>query len=204
MDKSYYYEYEQDSYYCYPDTFVLKNKLNLKNADKLKMAERDITSIRILQALINRVPDHFDFNHLKKIHRFIFGDIYDWAGKVRIVNISKGNQFCLCVYIQEQMDDIFNKLRNENNLKDYKNKQEVARRLAYYLGEINSIHPFREGNGRTQRLFMEHLAFSLGYSLDYIKISKDEILEASAKAFMMDYRMMEDLMFRALSAINEE
>ncbi len=101
------------------------------------------------------------------------------------------------------MDDIFKKLRKENFLKNCKDKQEVAKRLAYYLGEINSIHPFREGNGRTQRMFIEHLAFSLGYQLDYLKISRDEMLEASAMSFLLDYKMIEELMFRALSSVSE-
>lgn len=204
MKGEYYYEYEQDSYYCYPNSFVLKNKLNIRNADELKSAEREITSLRTAQAILIRIEGNFDFEHLKKIHYFLFGDIYEWAGKIRTVNISKGNQFCLCEFIQDQMDDIFKKLQRENYLKDCNEKSEIARRLAYYLAEINSIHPFREGNGRAQRMFVEHLAASLGYQLDFMKISSEEMLEASAKSFVLDYEMMEELMLRALSDPEEE
>lgn len=204
MKGEYYYEYEQDSYYCYPNSFVLKNKLNIRNADELKSAEREITSLRTAQAILIRIEGNFDFEHLKKIHYFLFGDIYEWAGKIRAVNISKGNQFCLCEFIQDQMDDIFKKLQRENYLKDCNEKSEIARRLAYYLAEINSIHPFREGNGRAQRMFVEHLAASLGYQLDFMKISSEEMLEASAKSFVLDYEMMEELMLRALSDAEEE
>lgn len=193
------YEYEQDKYYCYPNSFVLKNKLNILDADKLKLAESEITSLRTAQALSNRIKGKFDFKHINKIHHFLFGDIYKWAGKIRVVNISKGNQFCLCEYIQEQMEYILEKLRKENYLKDCKNKQEVAKKLAYYLGEINSIHPYREGNGRTQRIFIEYLTFSLGYQLDYSKISSHEMLEASKRTFDLDYKLMEELMFRSLT-----
>lgn len=199
MGDEYYYEYEQDSFYCYPGTFVLKNKLNILDENELKTAEREITSLRTAQALTSRIEGSFDFKHLAKIHNFLFGDIYEWAGTIRTVNISKGNQFCLCQFIQSQMDEIFQKLMNENYLKDYKNKNEVAKRLAYYLGEINSIHPFREGNGRTQRMFIEHLAASLSYRLDFMKITSSEMLEASAQAFILDYTLMEELMIRALS-----
>ncbi len=204
MKGDYCYEYEQDNYYCYPNSFVLKNKLNIQNADELKSAEREITSLRTAQAILNKIEGNFDFEHLKKIHYFLFGDIYEWAGKIRTVNISKGNQFCLCEFIQHQMDDIFKKLRRENYLKDCNEKREIARRLAYYLGEINSIHPFREGNGRAQRMFVEHLAVSLGYQLDFMKISSEEMLEASARSFVMNYEMMEELMLRALSDPDNE
>jgi cell filamentation protein len=203
MKGEYYYEYEQDSYYCYPNSFVLKNKLNIRDMEVLKSAEREITSLRTTQAMLNRIDGNFDFEHLKKIHYFLFGDIYEWAGRIRTVNISKGNQFCLCEYIQDQMDEIFKKLCQENFLKDYNEKIEIAGKLAYYLGEINSIHPFREGNGRAQRMFIEHLAASLGYQLDFMKISREEMLEASARSFVMDYEMMEELMLRALSAPDE-
>jgi cell filamentation protein len=199
MRNEYYYEYEYDIYYCYPGSFVLKNKLNIRNEDELKAAEREITSLRTAQVLMNRIEGNFDFKHLAKIHRFLFGDIYEWAGKTRTVNISKGNQFCLCEYIQDQLDVIFKKLQQENYLKACKDKNEIAKKLAYYLGEINSIHPFREGNGRAQRMFIEHLAASLGYQLDFMKISSAEMLEASVKTFELNYKMMEELMLKALS-----
>ena len=93
MADIYYYEYEQDSYYCYPGTYVLKNKLNITDADELKSAEREITSLRTAQLMIEPMDGTLDFGYLKQIHKFLFGDIYEWAGKVRTVNISKGNQF---------------------------------------------------------------------------------------------------------------
>ena len=100
--------------------------------------------------------------------------------------------------------EIFKKLHREKYLKEYKDKSEIAERLAYYLGEINSIHPFREGNGRSQRMFIEHLTSSLGYRLDFMKISSEEMLEASVRTFVLDYKLMEELMLRALSDIDGE
>jgi len=87
MDGNYCCEYEYDSCYCYPNSYVLKNKLKIENTKELVKAEREITSIRTAQALSNRIKGNFDFKHLKKIHRFFFGDIYEWAGKIRTVNI---------------------------------------------------------------------------------------------------------------------
>lgn len=81
------------------------------------------------------------------------------------------------------------------------NKTDAAKRLAYYLSEINVIHPFREGNGRTQRLFIYYLSHSIGFQLDFNKITKYEMLEASVRAFAMDYSMMEKIIYKALSCI---
>lgn len=201
MNSDYSYEYEYDSFYCYSNSFVLKNKFNIIDSKELKEAEREITSLRTAQALVDRINGNFDFAHLKKIHLFLFGEIYEWAGKTRSVDISKGNQFCRCEFIEEQMDDLFRKLKKEDYLRNYEVKGELSKRLAYYLGEINAIHPFREGNGRCQRMFIEHLSFYLDYQLDFMDITNEEMLEASVKAFDLDYSMMEKLLEKELSKV---
>ncbi|PWJ47897.1 Fic/DOC family protein [Faecalicatena contorta] len=199
MLKDYSYEYEYDSRYCYPESRVLKNKLNITDEKELLEAEREIISVRMAEILGGRwTRGKFDFAHLKQVHKFLFGDIYDWAGKVRLVNISKGNRFCKVEFIEKQMNEIFQRLKCENFLRDVKDTQELGERLAYYLGEINAIHPFREGNGRAQRLFIEHLAHFLGYRLDFMKINREDMLLASVKAFDCDYTMLEELIIEAL------
>lgn len=201
MNSDYSYEYEYDSFYCYQNSFVLKNKLNITDEEELKKAEREITSLRTAQALVERIDGEFDFEHLKKIHLFLFGDIYDWAGMVRNVNIAKGNQFCRFDFVEEQMDEILRKLKRENYLLDCKGQFNLAKRLAYYLGEINAIHPFREGNGRSQRMFIEYLSFHVGYQFDFMKITSQEMLEASVNTFNLNYTMMEELINRALTKL---
>ena len=151
--------------------------------------------------LQNPIEGKLDFNYLKNIHKFIFGDIYEWAGTRRTVNIAKGNSFCRCEFIEEQMESIMRKLEKENYLENL-NIEMLAERLAYYIGEINAIHPFREGNGRTQRMFIECLALKNGFSLDFAKISNEEMLEASVQTFNLEYKLMSKLLLRALS-INE-
>lgn len=199
MDEMYFYEYDRDNYYCYPNSNTLKNKLNILDADELRHVEREITALRTAQIMVEGIDGKFDYEHLKAIHHFLFQDIYEWAGKVRNVNISKGNQFCLFQYIDEQMIQIFLTLKQENYLTDCKSIDEIGKRLAYYLSEMNAIHPFREGNGRAQRMFLEKLASFNGYRLDFMKISSKEMLDASVKAFHLDYSLMEDLIIRALS-----
>ena len=150
--EQYNYEYEQDSIYCYPDSFILKNKLNISEQIVLEDAERNITALRILELKQNPPAGKMNFKYLKKLHSQIFGDIYDWAGKVRIVNITKGNMFCDCRFIEQMADGIFKELENEHYLQLY-DVETAAGRLAYYLSEINALHPFREGNGRTCLLY---------------------------------------------------
>ncbi|WP_455543921.1 Fic/DOC family protein [Intestinibacter sp.] len=198
MQDQYYYEYELDSHYCYPGTYILKNKLNITDIDELKSAERSITSLRTAQIMQNPIEGTLDFNYLKSIHKFIFGDIYEWAGKIRTVNISKGNSFCRCEFIEEQMNSVMKKLEREKYLENL-SAEDLSKRLAYYIGEINAIHSFREGNGRTQRMFIDCLARHNGYSLDFTKIRNDEMLEASVQTFHLKYELMSELLLRALS-----
>lgn len=146
----------------------------------------------------NPLDGDLDFNYLKNIHKFIFGDIYEWAGMIRTVNISKGSSFCRCEFIEEQMESIMKKLKRENYLKDL-NIDILAQRLAFYIGEINAIHPFREGNGRTQRMFIGFLALKNGFFLDFSKISNEEMLEASVQTFSMNYDLMSSLILKSLT-----
>ena len=197
MCDKYGYCFENDTRYCYPKTKVLINKLGIQNAEKLKMAEREITSLKIANAKINKIAGKYDFEHLKRIHKYIFQDIYDWAGKVRWVNIAKGNLFCHYEFIESNADTLFQQLKQENFLNDV-SSEDMPIRLAYYFSEINVIHPFREGNGRTQRLFIEYLAEKNGYTIDFSNITKQEMIQASAEAFACQYNKMNELFQKVL------
>lgn len=197
--KNYQYDYEWDSEYCYPNSTVLINKLNIQDANALSVAEREITSLRLALAKATPIKGRFDFAHLRKLHQFIFGDIYEWAGESRRVNIAKGNQFCLAQNIDQYAGNLFQKLQKENYLIG---AADVPIRLAYYLSEINVLHPFREGNGRTQRLFIEYLAGVAGYRVDFSSVSAKEMVVASANSFALDYRDINSMFFRITSPIS--
>ena len=194
-----FYECEQDNSYCYQDSCILKNKLGIRNKEQLEEAERNITALRILQLKTGELRGEPNFKYLCKIHKHIFGDIYSWAGKIRTVDISKGNMFCNSQFILENAEDIFNRLKKENYLQDYKEVDKMSERLAYYLSEINALHPFREGNGRAQREFIIVLARRAGYVVDFSKISQEEMIQASEEAFYCDYRHMNDIFSRITS-----
>lgn len=193
--KDYQYDYESDENYCYPESNVLINKLNIKNADALFVAEREITALKIAKAKDEPIKGNLDLEHLQKIHKYIFEDIYTWAGKLRTVNIAKGNQFCLSNYLETYADGIINELSKENYLINY-SFGAVPQRLAYYLSEINVLHPFREGNGRTQRLFIEYLANVAGIEIDFSGVSDREMIIASANSFAKDYNEINSLFKR--------
>jgi cell filamentation protein len=187
MEK-YDYTYEGSESYCYPKTNVLKNKLGIKNDNALTIAEREITSLKLLKLFNMPIINEFNFETLCKIHKFIFEDIYEWAGQIRRGNfLSKGNSiFCRGSYIAENAKIIFENIIKENNLLGL-NKSEFIKRMAYYMGEINALHPFREGNGRTAREFFRQLSLNAKYTLDFSKTEKEELLTADIEAFNGKY-----------------
>ncbi len=190
MDSSY-YEYEWDIGYCYPKSNILKNKLNIiDNKELLDEAERQITAFKILDLKMKPLRGNFDINHLLYIHKYIFEDIYSWAGKTRCVNIAKGNQFCNCVFIEDRLNDLFTELIDDNYLIGL-SKEKVSKKLSYYMSELNAIHPFREGNGRTQRMFIEYLSNVAGFHVDFSDVASEEMIEASVDSFLKNYEKMD-------------
>lgn len=117
MNSKYEYGYDWDQRYCYPHSNVLINKMGIKEPEKLHIAEREITSLRIANAKVNIINGNFDLSHLRKIYKYIFGDIYEWAGEIRWVNISKGNMFCNYEYIESNADSLFSKLKKRELFK---------------------------------------------------------------------------------------
>ncbi|HEY6493517.1 MAG TPA: Fic family protein [Trebonia sp.] len=134
--------------YIDPVTGVLLNRLGLGAPGELDAAEREITHAALIFLKESPVPPSYDLRHLCAVHRRIFGDIYDWAGQLRTVAIAKATWFCLPQHIESAAADIFRALHSENLLRGL-SRYVFTERLTYYLGEVNAIHPFREGNGRT-------------------------------------------------------
>ena len=199
QEYNYFYEDKGDIKYCYPGTNVLRNKLNIQDLDILHEAERDYSAIRQVELYKKRITGDFSLKHLCSIHRQLFQDIYPWAGELRTVDISKGTIFCLVPFIEEQFAFLYRKLRKENFLKDITDQKEMSEKLAYYLGEINMIHPFREGNGRTQRIYIEQLCMNNGrFEIDFTEVSKDEMIAASVQSAKLNNDLLEKLIYKCL------
>ena len=164
---------------CYPDTAVLINKLGIQDDEKLLQAEMDIT--QVAAARWERLPqsDSFDFEHYKAIHKHLFQELYDWAGLTRDVDISKkGVKFCPYIEIENYAGRIFNRLRNNGFLSGLPKNKYVSEFIDLYIA-TNYLHPFREGNGRTQRLFLAQLTRRARYELNFAYINVDELMIAT-------------------------
>ena len=186
-----------DELYCYSGSNVLKNKMGIRDKERLHETERKLTMLRIMELLDKPVRGAFDLKHLQAIHAYIFQDVYDWAGELRKVDIAKGNMFCNAMFLFGQAEEIFGKLKAENYLHGLE-EDGFAIRLAYYFSEINALHPFREGNGRSQREFIRCLALHNGYVINFVNADKDEMLEASRESFLCEYGAMERLFRKCL------
>ena len=186
MDNKYKYTYERTANYCYKDSDVLINKLNITNDKDLYDAERELVSLRIYELNNNPIKGEFDFKHLKAIHKHLFQDVYRWAGDVRNCNIAKQDLFCLTDHIELFGNDIFNKLKKDNYFITY-NKETTINKLVELFADINALHPFREGNGRTQRTFIESLAKINGIYLDLTNVSKMDMIVASHESINGNY-----------------
>ena len=179
--------------YADPGTGVPRNRLGLGTARDLETAEREITHAALIYLKESPVKPSYDLNHLCAIHRRIFGDIYDWAGQQRTVAIAKGSWFCLPQYIESSAAEAFRSLHGEGLLRGLP-RDVFTERMAYYLGEVNAVHPFREGNGRAQRAFFEQLAGDAGFILDWQHLDTDRNIAASAAIMGGDTTLMRKML----------
>ena len=177
-----------DDPYAYPGSIVLRNKLSIRNADELDRVERRLATQRAREGI---PTGNFDLKHLKAIHRHLFQDIYDWAGQLRTVEISKdGSQFQFQRYIETGMADVHRRLVQRNFLKGL-DAAAFAHGAGEIMGDVNYVHPFREGNGRTQMLYLSQLASQAGHKIDIERIRNlQNWIEVSRAAHRGDYAPM--------------
>lgn len=173
----------EDDPYVYPGTSVLRNLAELHDAERLKQFESDHCFARLLELYENPLALPLDLNHLKGIHEFLFQDVYAWAGEFRTVNMAKGDSlFARPEYILPQLRKILDRLASERFLRGT-DSQGFCERAAYFFGEMNAVHPFREGNGRAQREFFRELAVEAGFELAWDLVPQEEVLAASIASF---------------------
>ena len=190
----------RNSLYCYKDTNILINKLNIMDAKKLEDIERKLVIVKLYELRQNKKIGNFDIEHFVSIHKFMFEDIYPFAGLFRNENIAKGNfSFAKWEFIEDELKRLLNELKEENYLIGL-NKEELTKRLAYYMAELNVLHPFREGNGRTIREFIRQLAFKNNYVLDLQNTESKNMLDACIKS-VYDTDKLEKIIYKCLSKI---
>jgi cell filamentation protein len=178
--------YDGTDSYVYPGTTVLRNKADLRDQVALDAFEADATAVRMLELVENPLPGEFDLQHLCAMHRYLFQDVYDWAGELRSVDISRGaTRFGNFTLIEGYLGQKLKGLAVENYLRGLTPDQFIAR-LAHYMSEINAAHPFREGNGRVQRFFCAQLADQAGYFIDFETVDQARMYEVMIASFKGD------------------
>ncbi len=187
----------EDTVYCYPGSSVLRNLLGITDAEKLDFVEREFVSHRFDHG----VPTgKFDLNHLRAIHKHLFQDVYEWAGELRTLEISKGGStFMFCRFIENGMADVHRRIVEAEYLRGLDGNG-FAAKAGEIIGDVNHIHPFREGNGRTQLTYLRLLAEQAGYRIDVRKIDGDRWYAASRAAHMSNYAPMAAEIGLALTA----
>ena len=186
-----------NDHYCYRGTATLKNKLNIKDMDELESAEREITSITVRNIVFR--PPPYSLEYMQNLHRQLFSDLYEWAGELRSVDVSKGGtRFCNCGRVIAESQKLFRNLEVENWLKNL-SKEGFCNKLAEYYCEFNMIHPSREGNGRVQRLIFEHLSLSAGYDLEWGDIQQSEWIRANIDGVDVNYQPMSQIFRRIVT-----
>lgn len=203
MDNKYKYTYEKTANYCYKDSDVLINKLNITDEKDLYDAERGLVTLRTAQLNEEPIKGYFDFNHLKSIHKFLFQDVYRWAGDSRNCNIAKQDLFCLCEYIDSFANDIFGRLKKEQYFIKYSYEVKL-KKLVELFADINALHPFREGNGRSQREFIEELAKINGIDLNLTTVSKEDMIIASHDSINGHYEKLLEIFKKNSVPLSEE
>jgi cell filamentation protein len=166
--------------YCWPGTDILRNRLEIRDQSGLDEAENGLVNVRAIAGLPN---GRFSLTHYCACHRWLFGDVYDWAGQYRRVRLAKGESvFCFPEHIDSQMCALFGALRAGQYLGQTRRKAFV-KRATWFWSEINAIHPFREGNGRTQTLFLANMALAGGWYLDLTRLKPEPTLAAMIASF---------------------
>lgn len=168
--------------YKYPGEDVLRNKFDCHDQYVLQRLEADVTAGNIFYLQTHPIEGNFDFDHLKAIHYFIFQDIYDWAGNIRTVDIGKNNIFCRVQFINSYANDVFSDYYS-SCFAAKSDRNEFLQTFTNHYADLNALHPFREGNGRSQREFARELCLKCGYIFDLTTTNQKEMLDASIASF---------------------
>jgi cell filamentation protein len=187
---------------CYPGTDILVNLLHIQNAARLEAAERDITALAA--STIEFSPPPYDLNYLCAIHKTLFEDIYAWAGKIRTLDISKGaTRFCTVDRILPEANKLFLAFSKRDYFEE-STRTDLINNLAEFYGDVNMLHPFREGNGRAQRILFEHIVANAGYEISWDLTSELEWVRANIASVGCDYTLLETIFEKCIGdAIKE-
>ncbi|NII60051.1 Fic/DOC family protein [Sphingomonas aerolata] len=175
--------------YTYPGTDILRNTLGITDDAALKKAEQRFTAVRgieVARLTFPATPDGY-----RALHKHLFQDVYDWAGQDRSVDTAKGGaRFAHAPYIASSLDAVFRDMAAKTDFRGL-TRDAFFDRLGNHINEINAVHPFREGNGRTMRHHAAQIARDAGHPIRIGSIDKTAWMEASRHGFLTgDHRAM--------------
>lgn len=163
----------------YPGTVVLRNRLEIRDGEALAFAERMLVRQRVEEGCPG---GDFDLAHLQAIHRHCFQDVYPWAGDVRLVPLAKGDsQFCPPDRIGSVMQAIHCRIVRQDYCRGL-SPDRFALEAAAIMGDLNGVHPFLDGNGRTQLLYLQQLGRKAGHTIELTRLDRERWIDASIRA----------------------
>lgn len=170
--------------YCYPGTTTLRNLLNIRDSAVLERVDAEHALARAQE--FKPDFDELGFAGLEQIHKYLFQDIYDWAGVIRTIDITKGaTRFCTASRIDAEANRLFKNLANESLLMSLP-LDHLQARVAHYYCELNVLHPFRDGNGRALRLYFEVLMANAGHVVSWEGLSQRDWIGANIAGYSGD------------------
>ena len=179
---------------------MLVNHYNITNAEQLDAAMNDAASVRWAQLRTEPVPERFDVDYLREVHRRLFADVLPFAGQWRTVNVQAGGTgitYCRPEFMLAEATRIDAGLQADGYLQGL-DQSSFVERLAYHWGELTALHPMRDGNTRSQSAFVSRLAQSAGYRLDWRRIEVDELRRLRLQAMSVDHRPLADYLRQAI------
>lgn len=170
------------SMYCYPDTDVLINKLDIHSKSELKIAEEEFTAVKQMALLQEPIKGRFTKTHLFRIHKFLFENVYPFAGRIRKEQISKGDtMFYPPDLIDRELERVFKNIHSPKLLTE-KDAEKQVQNLSQTMAELNIIHPFREENGRSIRELIRCMALEYGLRINWGNTDRDTLINAAISA----------------------
>jgi len=193
-------KYEVATPHLIEGTNILKNKLGLTDQAKLDLFEEKAFIYRSMDAPTGELSRE----HLCNIHRHLLQDVYEWAGELRDVPISRGtSRFCQPQFIVQEMEKVIGKIDLEQLQK--MDTDQLSGALAEIIGEMNAVHPFLDGNGRSIRVYAQQIASASDHDLEIHKLKRDAWNNASEASFLKaDNTMLAKILVECLTQIQEQ